>query len=90
MAFNITFDVGTPCPGGSHAPVTIQRVENTAQNLTIDVSFTEARTPLSVTEREQFARGLVRLLCSQGSAGTNAQVRTALEATSVNLTLSGF
>lgn len=90
MAFNITFDVGTPCGGGSHAPVTIQRVENAAQNLTVTVGFTEARQPLTATEREQFALMLVRLLCSQGSAGTNAQVRTALEAKTVDLTLPGF
>lgn len=88
MAYTVTFDVGTPCPSGNHAPITVTRVE-TGQSLTTQIDRTQAQTPLTMQEREELTVMLVRLLCSQAGNATAVQLRNAVEATTLNLTLAG-
>lgn len=91
MAYTVTFTVGTQCTGGGqHWPVTGTRVENTAQNLTVTVTKAQATAALTAQERAEFFTLLIRFLLSQGAAGTNAQLKTALQAKTVDLTLPGF
>lgn len=90
MAYTVGFTVGTPCAGDSHIPVTATRVENTAQTITITVTKAQATAALTAQERIDFMTLLVRFLLSQGSGATGAQLKTAIEAKVVNLTLPGF
>jgi len=91
MAFNITFTVGAACKsGGEHFPITATRVEIPAQTLTVNMTKAQAVVALTNVEREQFLPLLIRFLLSQAPSATNAQLKTALETTTVNLTLNGF
>jgi hypothetical protein len=89
VAFTVTFDVGTPCAGTRHAPVTATRVE-TGQSITVTIDRTQAQTELTAQERKELLELLIRLLCSQAPDATAVQLRNAVEATTLDLTLVGF
>lgn len=90
MAFTVGFTVGAPCAGDNHFPVTATRVEVPAQTLTITITKSQATAALSAQERIDFLTLLVRFLLSQGGSATGAQLKAAIEAKVVNLTLPGF
>jgi hypothetical protein len=90
MAYTVSFAVGTSCAGAQHIPITATRVETPTQNLTITVTKAQATAALTVQERADFLTLLVRMLLSQGSSATNAQLKTALQSKVVDLTLPGF
>ena len=88
MAYTVTFNVGTPCAGTRHAPVTATRVE-TGHNLTVTIDRTQAQTELTAEERAELLTLLIRLLCSQAPSATAVQIRNAINATTLDLTLVG-
>ena len=87
MALTITFAIGAPCAGGEHFPVTVDPTPGAAIPLTRDRKTW--RQALDADERERFAEYLVRLLVGQLAGQSAAQIKAVLEATTIDLSVTG-
>lgn len=88
MALTGQFAVVAVCPGDGHFTITL------AVTPGADVTFTttkvEAKTPLTVEDKEVFARLLLRASVGQMAAeATGAQIKTAIEAKVFDFTVIG-
>lgn len=88
MALTGQFSIGAPCAGDNHFPVTLV-VTPGADVGPFSMSKQEAKTAPSLDEREVFARLLLRFSVAQMAGSTAAQIKTAVEATLFNFTVTG-
>ena len=88
MALTITFAVGPACSGGNHFDITATAAPSGRQRV-VHVTKPDLRTPLSLQEQDQLIELLLRAMVPQMSGQTPANIKAALEAKTVNLTLSG-
>jgi hypothetical protein len=87
MALTLTFAVGAPCAGDGHFTVTVDPTPGAPVVVTRDKAT--YRRALDDEERGQFAEYLVRLLVQQLAGSSAAAIKTAIEAKTVDLTVTG-
>ena len=86
MALTLRLSIGTPCSGGNHFAVTGIPTPGVAR--AFDFTRQELRSPVLPDEMETFARVLIRLYANQLNGQTPAQMKTAIEAKTLDLTVS--
>lgn len=86
MALSLTITFGAPCAGGNHFIATVTLTPGGARSF----EFTRADLAEAVTpeERDTFARLLLRAYGAQLAGQTLLQMKTAIEAKTLNLTVS--
>lgn len=88
MALTITFAVGPACSGGNHFDITATAAPSGVQAV-VHVTKPDLRTPLSPAEHVLIVNLMLRAMVAQMSGQTPANIKAALEAKTVNLTLNG-
>ena len=86
MALTLTFTLGAPCAGDNHFGVRATIVE-TGQKIDVPLVKSEIKQALTADEAQTFVALLMRLFVHQVS-GTAAQIKTAIEAKMLDLTVS--
>lgn len=89
MALSLNFTFGTPCSGGSHVPVTADLTGAITRSRTTTVTREELLSVPTLEESDTAIAVLVRLLIAQLSTKTNANIKTVIEAKTINLTVTG-
>ena len=87
MALTAQFSFGAPCAGDNHIPVTL--VVTPGADVSFTVTKAEINVPLTSEDKETFARLLLRAYRAQLSGSTAAQIKTAVEAKTLDLTVTG-
>jgi hypothetical protein len=87
MPLTIAFSVGAPCAGDGHFTVTVDPTPGAPVVVTRDKAT--YRRALDDEERERFAEYLIRLLVQQLAGSTAAAIKAAIEAKTVDLTVTG-
>lgn len=86
MPLSLNFQIGTPCSAGTHAPVTVVVTPGTDYDTYFDKD--ELLQPITDEEKRIVARILLKLMINQISNGTNAQIKSAIEAKTINLSVN--
>lgn len=89
MALSLNFTFGTPCAGSNHVPVTVVLTGAINRSRTIQTdraTLTAAPTPDDVQTAMEV---LLRLLITQLANKSNANIKTVVEAKTVDLTVTG-
>jgi len=87
MALTLAFSIGAPCEGGNHVRVTV--TPSAGAPVVLDVAKDDLKAAVSEEDKEAFARVLLRLMARQLTGSTAAQIKAAIEAKTVNLTVTG-
>lgn len=82
----ITFRIGPPCPGGNHFDVTTTL--NPGGSFVLPFSKEDLKAALTADEREATVRVLLKLLVRQLLTATPAQLKTAIEGKTIDLSVS--
>lgn len=87
MALTLAFAIGSPCAGDGHFTVTVNPTPGASVVLALDKAT--YRRALDPDEKRRFAEYLVRLLVQQLAGSTAGQIKAAIEAKVVDLTVVG-
>lgn len=87
MALTLTVAISAACTGGNHFAATATL--SSGQSRTLDLVKGEVRTAPTDADLDAFLSVLIRLYCRQLVGTTAAQIKTALEAKVLNLTVVG-
>ena len=88
MALTLTFTLGIPCAGDNHFGVRATIVE-TGQKIDVLLAKPDLKAPLTKDDIQTFVVLLMRLFVSQMSGSTAAQIKAAIEAKALDLTVTG-
>jgi len=89
VALPLNLTIGTPCSGGNHFPLTGTLAGTIAQARTYAFTKQEMAAPITDEEIETYIRVTAKLERNQLPANaTPAQIKTAIEAKTLNLTVS--
>ena len=88
MALTLTFTLGAPCAGDNHFGVRATIVE-TGQKIDVPLVKSDIKQALTADEAQTFVALLMRLFVRQLSGSTAAQIKTAIEMKSLDLTVGG-
>lgn len=86
MALNLTYSFGTLCSGGNHLTVTATLTPGGSMAFPTEIG--EIKRASTAEEKRTAALVILRLLVEQIANQTNAQIKAAIEAKTVNLTVS--
>jgi len=89
MALSLTFSFGAPCATGEHFPVTATLTGAVNKSKTVAASRDILTNPPSADDVDAAVIVLLRLLILQLSNKANANVKTVVEAKTINLTVVG-
>lgn len=87
MALALTLSVGVPCAGDGHFSVTAMLTPGGSR--TLRVTKDALRDAVSPDDMEAFVRALLRLYVRQIGGTSAAQIKAALEAKVLDLTVIG-
>lgn len=87
MALSLNFTFGTPCAGGNHVPVTAALTGAVNQSRTVTVTRDIITTAPSSDDVQAAVEILLRLMIVQIASKTNANIKSRVEAATVNLTV---
>lgn len=88
MPLTVTFAVGPPCSGGNHFDITAT-AQPSGATVVVHVTKPDLRVALSAPERELLVNLSLRAMVNQMTGQTPAQIKAALEAKTLDLTLTG-
>ena len=88
MALTLTFQIGAPCAGDNHFGVRAI-VTQTGQKIDVLLATPDLKAPLTKDDIQTFVVLLMRLFVSQMSGSTAAQIKAAIEAKALDLTVTG-
>jgi len=88
VALTLTFTLGIPCAGDNHFGVRATIVE-TGQKIDVPLVKSEIKQALTADEAQTFVALLMRLFVRQLSGSTAAQIKAAIEAKTLDLTVTG-
>jgi len=87
MALSLTLSIGAPCAGDGHFSVTADLTPGGQVTMPVHkAALLEAPT---IAEVEAFVRVLLRLYVRQMAGTSAAQIKAALEAKTLDLTVTG-
>ena len=89
MALSLNFTFGAPCEGGNHVPLTAALTGVITRSRTVVVTREELLAVPSTEDADAAIAVLVRLLIAQLATKTNANIKTVIEAKTINLTVVG-
>ena len=88
MALTLTFKLSAPCAGNNHFGVRAIVVE-TGQKIDVPLVKSEVKQALTLDEAQTFVTLLMRLFARQLAGSTAAQITAAIEAKTLDLTVTG-
>lgn len=89
MALSLNFTFGAPCSGGNHVPVTAALTGAITRSRAITVTREELLAVPTTEEADTAIAVIIRLLIAPLATKTNANIKTAIEAKTINLTVTG-
>lgn len=86
MALSLALAFGTPCGANQH--VTVTGTLSSGQSRVIQIRVADVSIPATLEQLESFAYVLLKLYRAQMPGATLAQLKTSIEAKTLNLTVS--
>lgn len=89
MALTLNFTFGAPCSGGNHVPVTATLTGAVSRTRTVTLTRDVITSPPTDDEVQATIECLLRLLVRQLTNKANSNIKTAVEAKVIYLTVVG-
>lgn len=89
MALTLHFTFGAPCSGGNHVPVTATLSGDISRSRTVVMTRGQITANPTADEMDATVEVLLKLLIVQLTNKTNANIKTVVEAKTLDLTVVG-